>query len=239
MNVLSHDSQKDAWEREHAEPSALKQMDSTVASGGVQKFYDFLKRKNSGSFSGIEMGCGKGRNGIWLAKQEHVHTMSGFDFSQNAITEACTRAEHEGVDDKTQFVVADATQPWPYADESFDFAIDCFASSDIENRAGREFAAHEMARVVKRGGYILVYELSTDDEYHKEMLLKSPGAESGSFINPNGKFEKVFTEPELLSMYEGLKIIESEQVHKTAEFYGATYQCHHHWMIFQKRESQG
>ncbi len=231
---INHKSQKEAWEREHAAPTALLQMDSADVSSGVKKFYEFLLSKGGAEMSGLEMGCGKGRNVIWLAKQDGITKASGFDFSENAIHEAQRRAEADSVSSKTDLRVGDATVAWPYADASFDFAFDCFAASDIEDKAGREFAAKEMARVVKPSGHILVYELSTDDEYHKMMLEKSPGPESGSFINPAGKFEKVFTERELLSMYAGLTPVVSERVDKVAEFYGKPYQCHHFWLIFKK-----
>ncbi len=230
----SHEEQKEAWEREHAAPRALVQMDSADASGGVKKFFEFLLSKNAKDLSGLEMGCGKGRNVIWFAKEDIVLKASGFDFSENAIREAKRRSDADGVAGKTDLRVADATLPWPYPVASFDFAIDCFAASDIEDIAGREFAAREMARVLKPGGYILIYELSTDDEYHKMMLERSPGPESGSFINPDGKFEKVFTEQELLSMYSKLAPLVRERVEKEAEFYGQKYRCRHFWLIFQK-----
>ncbi len=136
MKIVTHEKQKEAWEAEHTNPTALLQMDSRGVSGGVEKFYNFLVTQNQSNLSGIEMGCGKGRNVIWLAKQPNIAQVHGFDFSSSAIVEAQKRALEEKVESKALFVVADATETWPYKNESFDFAIDCFASTDIESVGG-------------------------------------------------------------------------------------------------------
>jgi hypothetical protein len=76
-----------------------------------------------------------------------------------------------------------------------DFAIDCFGSTDIESLEGRKSALNNIIQVFKPRGYLMVYLLSTDDEFHKEMIEKHPGPDSGSFIHPvNGKYEKAFTD---------------------------------------------
>src|SRR6185503_13228309 len=106
----------------------------------------------------------------------------------NAIKEAKKRANKSGA----QFIVADATKKWPFKANVFDFGIDCFASTDIESPKGRSFAISEMMRVLKPGGYFLAYLLSIDDEFHKNMIQKSPAKERNSFLHSTGKFEKTY-----------------------------------------------
>lgn len=233
MKTVTHKEQQEAWEKEHSEPKALLQMDQTEASSGVQKFFDFLVEQNLKNLVGLEMGCGKGRNVTWLATKPEVEKAYGFDFSNTAIAEAKKRAQN--TEDKTDFKVADATATWPYEDNFFDFGIDCFASTDIETKDGREFAAKEFSRVLKPGGYLFVYALSTDDEFHKMMSEKSPTNENGAFVNPAGKFEKSFTEDEILELHKDLNLIKKERIEKNATFYGKEYKCFHHMMIFQKK----
>jgi ubiquinone/menaquinone biosynthesis C-methylase UbiE len=181
------------------------------------------------------MGCGKGRNCIWLAEQGVQ--MSGFDFSATAIRVAKERAVSRDV--AVEFSVMDATKPWTYADESFDFGIDCTASTDIENEAGRTCARREMQRVLKPGGTLLVYAMSSDDEYHKEMVALSPAEEQNAFYHPKtGKFEKVFDEEELDRMHTGWDLLEARRIPKTAEFFGKTYTSNLFWRVYQKRARQ-
>jgi len=234
MKIVTHTEQQKAWEKEHAEPEALLQMDQNEASSGVKKFFDFLIQKNfPQKLTGLEMGCGKGRNVIWLASKAEIKKVYGFDFSSTAIAEAKIRAK--SIELKTDFQVADATEPWSYGKNMFDFAVDCFASTDIESLKGRVFAAKEFFRVLKPGAHLFVYALSTDDEFHKIMAEKSPTNENGAFVNSLGKFEKSFTEDELIELYQDLKLVKKERISKNVTFYGEQYKCYHHWLVFKKR----
>ena len=135
----------------------------------------------------------------------------------------------------TIFSVQDATKHWNYDSNYFNFGIDCFASTDIESKRGREEAIAEMYRVIKPGGYLLAYLLSIDDEFHKEMIAKATGEEPNAFRHEStGKFEKAFNEKEILDLYKNFKIIKQERISKTTEFYGKKYNCKHFWVVFQK-----
>src|SRR3989344_5032019 len=106
---MRHEEQRELWDKEHQTPTALKAMDSKEPSNSVKKFWDFLIARNAPHVRGIEMGCGKGRNVIWLAEQGV--NMYGFDFSSVAIDEAKNRAA--GVS-HASFQTTDATKAWPY-----------------------------------------------------------------------------------------------------------------------------
>ncbi len=232
---IDHEKQKALWEEEHKKPFVLLQMDQQDASNGVKKFFSWLSARNhSKNLAGIEMGCGKGRNSIWLANQGA--RMSAFDFSEHAIAEAKKRAKEAGAENTVDFIVQDATKQWPFESGHFDFAIDCFASTDIESPVGRAFARDEFKRVLKSGGFLLVYTLSTDDVFHKEMLEKHPAEEKNSFIHPTtGKFEKVFDRPELLGFYNNFELVEEQRIEKDTEFFGKKYHCKHFWLILKKK----
>lgn len=232
---ITHEEQREKWNKEHQTPLALKQMDVRKSSSGLMPFFEFLKQNNKKDLIGLEMCCGKGRNVIWLALQEEIQKMYGFDFSDVAITEAKKRAVEEGVGAKIQFDLMDATETWKYDSDFFDLGIDCFASTDVEDPRKRQFAVDEMYRVIKPNGYFLVYVMSTEDEYHKMMIEKSPAGEQGAFIQPDaGKFEKVFSDGELDSMYKKYTLIEARRIEKTAEFFGKSYHNRHHWRLYQK-----
>lgn len=232
---ISHEQQRLLWNEEHRNPFALKQMDSMKGSSCLVPFYEFLESKKVDNLVGLEMGCGKGRNVLWLAAKPLIARMYGFDFSDVAIAEANRRATEQGMTEKTELTVMDATMPWDVRSDSMDFLVDCTASTDIENPEGRHFAAKEMHRVLKTSGYVFVYTLSTDDEYHQLLITQSPTREENAFIHPQtGKFEKVFSEEELDTLYQDFRSIEKRRIAKTADFFGKRYACKHHWRIYQK-----
>jgi|SRR3989344_1797226 len=232
---ISHSKQQEIWDKEHTTPFVLPQMDSHEISSGVLQFIGWLKEKGLGfSLRGIELGCGKGRNVIGLAKLGFE--MSGIDFSPAAIKEAEKRSKEEGIETKTSFKVHDATLKWPFESDSFDFGIDCFATTDIENSKGRKYAADELTRVIKKGGYLFAYLLSPEDEFHKKMTVQSPAKERNSFLHPTtGKFEKTFDMDEILELYDKLKLTENRRLPKVVEFFGKNYNCFHHWVVFKKK----
>ncbi|MDZ7786054.1 MAG: class I SAM-dependent methyltransferase [Candidatus Saccharibacteria bacterium] len=235
MQTITHEEQQERWDKEHQKPTVLLQMDSNDASSGVTKFLEWLKSqgKELSELKGLEMCCGKGRNVLGLAMKGVIAT--GLDFSPTAIEEAKRRAEQVGVSDQTDFIVQDVTKPFTIQPDSLDFAIDCFGSTDIESIEGREAALSNLIQVLKPGGYLMVYLLSTDDEFHKEMIKKHPGPDAGSFIHPvNGKYEKAFTEDEVKQFYSDLNLVTLERVPKKATFFGNEYNCNHIWAVFQK-----
>lgn len=235
MSEISHDEQRKKWDEEHANPFALKQMDARKGSSALKPFVEVLESQGRSGLIGVEMGCGAGRNVIWLAQQNIISKVYGFDFSDAGIEKARKRAEEEAISSKVQFDVIDATRPWEYESNFFDFGIDCTASTDIESMEGRKVAISEMHRVLKLGGYFLVYVMSTEDEYHKMIIEESPAKEANAFIHPKtGKFEKVFSEQELDAMYKDFELIEKNRINKSSEFFGKSYKSFMHWRIYKK-----
>lgn len=237
MQTITHEQQQERWEKEHQTPTTLLQMDSKDASSGVKKFADWLsdQGKNLHGLKGLEVCCGKGRNTIWLAKQGVY--MAGLDFSNVAIVEAKKRTTEADVDDKVLFKSHDVTLPYPIESASLDFVIDCFGSTDIESSEGRKAALKNIIQVLKPGGYLMVYLLSTDDEFHKEMIAKYPGSDMGSFVHPaTSKYEKAFTEGEVKQFYSEMTLIALERVPKKTTFGDKEYNCNHIWAVFQKAQ---
>lgn len=233
MNV-SHEEQQKIWEREHKNPHVLPPMDTHEPSGVVVKFMKWLQtHANTSHMRGIEMGCGKGRNVIFLAKEGF--RMTGFDFATSAIKEARRRVADANMERKATFVVHDATTTWPFEDRIFDFAVDNFASSDIESFEGRKFARDEMMRVVKPEGYVYISALSNEDKMAKELLLEDLEEQNAYRYKSSGKFEKVFSAREIEEFYKDLTLAAKEKVAKTANFFGKDYPCLHWWLVFQKR----
>lgn len=159
--------------------------------------------------------------------------MVGSDYSKVAIAEAKRRAKDAGLYRKVTFVFHDVTKPYDLPLESMDFAIDCFGSTDIETAHGRQKAFNNIRRLLKPGGYMMIYLLSTDDEYTQELLRKYPGPEYGSYIN-KGKYEKAFSEQEIKELYGDMDLLVLERIPKKVTFFDREYRNNYIWAVFQK-----
>jgi arsenite methyltransferase len=117
----------------------------------------------------LEVGCGAGATASYIAK-EYGSTVVGVDLHEKMVDLARARANREGVEDKTEFRVADA-QELPFEDGLFDVVIVESVTTFIESK---QKALREYARVAKSGGYVGLNE---------EIWLKTaPPAEIVEFV---------------------------------------------------------
>lgn len=223
--------QKQIWEKEHKNPQILPSLEYTQPSSGVIKFLDFLNEKKvKAKGKAIDIGAGKGRNAIYLSKIGYeVYAM---DYIKEAIDYVNEISVKDGVSVKTYITAIDKS--WPFENDFFDIAIDCFSSIDIETKEGRKIYLNELVRTLKPGGYAMVMVVSVNDQLERDFLKFSPGKEKNSTVWPNGKFQKNYDEEELRSFYSNFKILRLEEISKTAFKLGQSYKATNYWLILQK-----
>lgn len=95
----------------------------------------------------LDVGCGPGANAWFLAREGFQ--VSGIDGSAAAIGLARQRLEAEGL--AADLRVGDFTRTLPWADATFDFAVDC-AAMYANPPHGIRTAVEEVHRVLKPGG---------------------------------------------------------------------------------------
>lgn len=97
----------------------------------------------------IEVGCGTGRNTVWLA--ERAADIVALDFSEAMLDRARAR-----VKDPLRFVQHDVRATWPLADSSADVVIAMLILEHVEHV---EAVFREAARVLPSGGQFFLCEL--------------------------------------------------------------------------------
>ena len=201
----------------------------------VVMFADWLKERNIlPPAKVIDIGCGKGRHAVYMASLGYqVYAM---DYIEAAVEAAKKLAELKVVAGKITFQVAAIDREWPFEDNFFDIAIDSFSSVDIETRQGREVYRDEMMRTLEPGGCALVRAASTEDEWEKELIAKSPGKELNSTYWPQtGKFQKDYDEAELREFYKDFEILELRTITKPTSKLGRNYTATNFWVVLRKR----
>jgi SAM-dependent methyltransferase len=228
--------QQQIWHDEHANGQTLPTMANIEPASGVMLFTDYL-RDNGLLTAGkaVDIGSGKGRNSIHLAK--FGYEVWALEYIEPAIKIALQLAHINKVEDKIHFALAEVDSPWKIEDATFDIAVDSFSSIDIETREGREVCRDEMFRTLKPGGYALVTVCSADDEWEKELIAKHPGPEPNSTLWPqNGKFQKDYDETELRAFYHRFEVIELRKISKSAFKLGRDGTATNLWLLLRKPE---
>ncbi len=104
----------------------------------------------------LEVGCGPGQLSIRLARS-HGFAVTGLDLDPAMIERADANARRSSGDDgpRPTFVVGDVAA-LPFADESFDVVISTFS---MHHWADRTAGLNEIARVLRPGGHVLIWDL--------------------------------------------------------------------------------
>jgi tellurite methyltransferase len=226
--------QQRIWQQEHIQSKALPSYLKPEPSGMVIQFMDFLKNKNIPlAGKALDIGCGKGRNSIYLAGLGF--SVYALDYIQEALDYLRSEADKQNLTQNITLINGAIDASWPFPDDMFDIALDCFSSIDIEAADGRGVYLRELYRTLKPGAHALVAVVSANDEFESEMMRDHPGAEHTSVIWPaNGKFQKNYDEKELREFYKNLKILELRKVTKPAEKLGRKYTATNYFCVLQK-----
>lgn len=227
--------QKQFWLLEHTDQTTLPTMANREPASGVVLFTDWLKDQGiPATGRAVDIGSGKGRNSIHLAKLGYE--VWGLEYIEPAVAASKQLAEGNDVGSKIHFEICEIDSIWQYENDFFDIAIDSFSSIDIETKEGREKCRDEMLRTLKSGGYALVTVCSSDDEWEKELISQYPGPEPNSTFWPeNGKFQKDYDEAELREFYNSFEIVELRKISKPAYKLGREGTATNLWMILRKK----
>jgi len=189
------------WNREYKAGEHLAL--STNPSEDLQKFISWLERLHGRKYlnplaSVIDLGCGNGRNLIYLSQNFGMRGI-GIDLSKQAIAQAKSLS----VELPIQYIVESIANPLPIADTSQTLVLDMMTSHFLNN-AERAKLLKEIKRVLRSDGWLFLKTFLRDEDEHAERLLKeNPGSEAGSYIHPEiGVAEHVFTEAEITKTLE-------------------------------------
>ena len=146
----------------------------------------------------LDVGCGNGRNLIYLSREFGVKGI-GYDNSNEAIASAKKLSE----DLPISYEIRSVTETLPLPDNSQTLVLDMMVSHVLSN-SDREKLHKEIARVLKPGGFLFLKTFLRDEDRHAERLLRDhPGTEKGSYIHPDiGVQEHVFSEDEIVKELE-------------------------------------
>jgi SAM-dependent methyltransferase len=190
------------WDAEYREGGHLAL--STNVSEDLEKFTRFLEREQGRALLNVttsvaDLGCGNGRNLIWLSKTYGMRGW-GCDISGSAISQAKARAKEANL--PLQFETRSIAPPIPLPDASQHLILDMM-SSHFLNAAERAELIEECYRILKPGGFLFYKTFLLDEDRHAYRMLKeNPCEEENTYIHPEiGVPEHVSTEEEIDETY--------------------------------------
>jgi len=206
------------WNKEYKHSTYLAL--STTHSQDLERFIKFLIREEkqipNQDMQVFDIGCGNGRNLIYLAKQYGVRG-TGIDISDEAIVQARTQSENLSL----TYSVKSATKYLPAEDASQDIVLDMM-TSHMFNDVERTTLVQEIYRILRPGGWLFFKTFLAEKDRNVARLLHTHGTdEQRTYTHPkSGLTEHVYTTKEIESLLEGH--FEIRRMHKS---YG---HLHHH-----------
>ena len=143
----------------------------------------------------LEIGCGTGKNSVWLIEQcDHL---TGADLSEEMLAKARQKINS----DKVEFKQVDITNDWSFADRQYDLVTFSLVLEHIEDL---NHIFKETARVLQSGGHVYLGELHPFKQYNgsKARFDTAEGQQVVQCYNHN------ISEFLLLSKKHGLSLID-------------------------------
>ena len=140
--------------------------DETSAQNKYHENINELLQLKSG-MSVLDAGCGQGVVGCYIAQKNDIQ-LKGITITPHEVISASKRAKELGVQDKTEFIVADYADI-PYDDNSFDriYTTESLSHAPDVNKVVGEFA-----RVLKPGGVLVCAEYEMDHKNFTDEMIR-------------------------------------------------------------------
>ncbi len=221
------------WNREYSRegiPSSFR----TRPSSPVEGLLPLLKRSNARKI--VDIGCGAGRNSLFLAS--NGFELYSMDFASDAVKRMRQRARSDGLSRKLHAICQDVGTKWKLGTGSLDAAIDTFCYKHLIGRKEQERYRSELGRVLKPGGIYLLSLADVNDSYYgalpkKElygnMVVRDPG---------NGIRSVLYSKREVETVFSGrFKLVAYKRKVQSNTMYGRRYRRRvTHVFVFRKRE---
>jgi SAM-dependent methyltransferase len=219
-------SSSQLWETEYARggiPSSTRSRPSNV----VVEFLDFVRPTLPQAPRALDIGCGSGRNALFLAREGFE--VSAMDYAQSQVERLTAQAKADKL--KIDARLSDVSQPWPWPGAQFDVAIDAFCfKHQIEPAAIGNYIA-ELRRCLKPDGRFMLFLATREDGYYRQFEVPEQYGTGSVIVDAgNNIASRLYSRGEIEGLFQGFDVLHFSEKRAVNEMHGKLYdRCSAAW----------
>lgn len=208
------------WESEYQKggiPSSIRARPSNV----VVEFLEFVRSNLPGAHRALDIGCGTGRNSIYLASQGF--DVTAFDFVPSQV-DALRAAIDSDPKLKIRATVGDVSATWPCCAEAIDIAVDCFVfKHQIELDTIKHYV-EELSRCLKPGGLFMLFFATKDDGYYRQFPTDTQDGYGTIIVDAgNGIASRLYECRDIEAFFSSFELLLFREKVSRNDMHGRTY----------------
>ncbi|WP_024694758.1 class I SAM-dependent methyltransferase [Pseudomonas syringae] len=172
---------QDFWDREYEKAPTIP---SSLRAAPAHALVELMKICEFPAARALDLGCGNGRNSIFLASLGMQVT--ALDFCPKAVALTLERVDEAGLSGSIDVVNQNLLYGIPGGDESFDLVMDAYSLCHFTRDEDQRRVLDEVERVLKPGGYFIKIHVDSSDVYYLERLHTRTSYGHISFDPANG-----------------------------------------------------
>ena len=171
----------DIWHREYDQAATIP---SSLRTEPAHALVELMKACEFPATRALDLGCGNGRNSLFLASLGMQVT--ALDFCPKAVALTLEYVEKAGLAGSVDVLNQDLLDGIPEGDESYDLVLDAYSLCHFTRDEDQRRVMNEIARVLKPGGYFIKIHVDSSDIYYLERIYTKTSYGHISFDPANG-----------------------------------------------------
>jgi SAM-dependent methyltransferase len=203
----------ESWEREYGKggiPSSVRSQPSNVVKEFVEAFEPFDKNARLA----VDIGCGSGRNSIYLAEKQFYVT--AMDYATLQVQKLDEAAKELGLSEQIRALSHDVSKPWPLPSHSINLAIDTFCFKHQIHAEAVQMYVSELARVTRPGARFLLFLAAKEDGYYAQFPTSDQTRPGCIILDPGNEIlSRLYDKAEIIDLFKDFSL--SRHVVKISE----------------------